>query len=1066
MIPKIVHLDPYFPTGELTVQPVMLWANGRPCYEGITKHASVGTEYFKTVKPVPGHSFVYVLALSAWETYGENRNGDSFPEHPYKEHENPPWISPQDVLPLHYKTFEQFGYVYLHHANKNPEKSLGKVIKAFWNPTMHRVELLIDINNEKAENIVERISAGEFPPVSMGTRVMYDVCFLPNMLVRTSLGHKPISGILNGESARTHKGDLRKVTRHFVRTVESYNTLQGWGTLKTDVTCNHPFYVLKKEQVTTVRKQTSTKNESIRKVRGTPDWAAVEDLRLGDFVGTPLDGSSATSNIGTSRARLLGFYVGDGCPHYYYYKGKKIPTQIVLSLNKEQTAIRKQIEEAALTYMSQDKIVEYPYKKTGSIQSGFGAGKKTKGTRLYLNDRDLTAWCIQQGGTKAHEKYLSEDVFSWSEEEKLSLLGGYIDSDGCYYEKRNYTVISTINPGLALDIQRLGLSVGIPISLNHSDKSSHGYEMFIPGAFSVRLSKYSVKVLPVATKTKPRLKGFVHQGYWWTPIRKLEQHEESVEVHNLSVEDDESYTVNGVAVHNCSICGNRAPTRAQYCDHLKFQMRDIIDGRKVCALNPSPKFFDISFVFRGADPTAFMLKKVAHDGAYDLSGASAGEYLEGMTQTKNAARKMAVIDKIVQGIPVDAKAYGMDPTEVSNLCQMRDTVSMIGKNMPELPDNLLRGLSEHTLPKIFSSMMASGGMMLSTPEVVKITIYKVFPKSRVDDSVVDRTVAMQNSILRLFEDYPQLLEKIRDTGILDMSTDHVEPKIMDLVSSFMEKRSGIPQYLKRQLIPESWRDVEPRTEKLTISDPGSGNVYGTTTGAATRAHDEIAKANLKKVLGGAALLGGAYKLIGTGLDYKGFGKLKPLAALGLGALGVSQWPSMGKHYMTDQGVPVPTMTELSKVSYDAGTSLALPLLGTLGTMALMSHDYQSRLRSGIPIGYEGLPLSRRLLDQIEYFSDEHPLATGLMGTVGLRQLGKTIPARLLGRKAQKAWAPVKETIYGAKDQMKRNLSDMVAAEKLSSYVSGAVDTPTSTVVLPDIDLEKVAMWIGDLILNG
>ena len=74
MISKIIHLDPYFPTGELTVQPLVMWANGRKCVESISKYASAGYDYFKTVQPVPNHSIVYVLAVSGWEFYGENRN--------------------------------------------------------------------------------------------------------------------------------------------------------------------------------------------------------------------------------------------------------------------------------------------------------------------------------------------------------------------------------------------------------------------------------------------------------------------------------------------------------------------------------------------------------------------------------------------------------------------------------------------------------------------------------------------------------------------------------------------------------------------------------------------------------------------------------------------------------------------------------------------------------------------------------------------------------------------------------------------------------------------------------
>lgn len=67
-----------------------------------------------------------------------------------------------------------------------------------------------------------------------------------------------------------------------------------------------------------------------------------------------------------------------------------------------------------------------------------------------------------------------------------------------------------------------------------------------------------------------------------------------------------------VAYDQCSICGNKAPTRAQYCDHLRFNLRKILpDGRQVYALNPKPTFFDISIVAKPADPTACALDKAA-----------------------------------------------------------------------------------------------------------------------------------------------------------------------------------------------------------------------------------------------------------------------------------------------------------------------------------------------------------------------------------------------------------------------------------------------------------------------
>lgn len=684
---KIVHLEDHFPTGEMTVQPVVLWANGKPCVEHITKHASVGHDYFKTINPIPGKSIVYVLAVSSWEYYGENRNGDSFPELPYKEDMNPPWISSKDTLLQHYKSFETHAHNYRHHANKDPEKAVGSVMKAFWNPSMHRVELLVMLVNSKAPDLAERIAAGEYPPVSMGTRVPYDVC---------------------------------------------------------------------------------------------------------------------------------------------------------------------------------------------------------------------------------------------------------------------------------------------------------------------------------------------------------------------------------------SICGNRAPTRAQYCDHLKFQMKAVINGMKVSALNPSPKFFDISWVFRPADPTAYMLKKVAKELPYEITGAAAGEYLEDMAQVKAAAHKLAVIDKVVQGVPVDARSEGVDEAHIRQLLKMRGPVLQAACNSPDFPDEILDSLSTNPMGKILSTMFSSG-IMLSTPEFTKIVIRKSSPKMEIGDDLMDKCVAAQNPILELFEECPQILEQL-DGPVFDIRKENVDSKIAEAIGPWMEKRSGIGEYLKRKFIPENYRDEMAYTTPLSLTDPVTGQSYGTTRGAAIRAHDEIAKRNLYKVMGGAALLGGAYKLIGSGLERRGLGKIKPLVGLTLGALGLKHWPSMGEHYMTDQGVPVPTLTELAPIhKYSSASSLAIPLLGTLGLMTAMGQDYTTRLGQGIPVGHPVLPFSRRLLDQAEQFTHEHPLISAVGGTLALRSLGRkfgpTISKRVVG--------PAREVGQTAKEKAKSVLRDLVDGNtKVSHVVGDLIPQPSDSVILPRVDLDKLAERIGEVIVEG
>jgi hypothetical protein len=708
---KIVHLESRFPTGEPTVQPVLLWANGRPCYEEISKYASVGTEFFKTITPVPGHSFVYVLAVSAYERYGENRNGDGFPNEVYKPMATPPWIAEEDVLTRWLHTFEENGHNYRHHVNKDPAKAVGKIIKAFWNPSMYRAELLIDLEDAKAPDLAERIAAAEYPPVSMGTKVPYDVC---------------------------------------------------------------------------------------------------------------------------------------------------------------------------------------------------------------------------------------------------------------------------------------------------------------------------------------------------------------------------------------NVCGNRAPTRAQYCHHLKYQMREIVAGVRVAALNPKPKFFDISWVIRPADVTAYMMKKVADNVPYELlTGASAGEYVNEMAERKLAAHKVAVIDKVVQGVPLDAKTENVDPTHLSNVCNMRGQALRLGANMPTMVDSMLKRLAGFPLSKVLSTSLA-GGMLLNTPEVTKIIIYKSAPGvDKVPEKIVDNTVAMQGSVLDLLKDHPQLMDHMDGSGAFDISPKNVDTKIAELLLPQMEKRSGIYQYLKRQVVPDKYKSNQiPRTTMLSVTDPASGQQYRTTRGAAIRAHDEVAKRNLYRIVGGAALLGGGYKVMSSGLRSKGLDMLNPLLAGTLGAVGYQQYPSMGKHYMSDQGVPIPVATELAKTSALNPTSLALPLFGTLGAMALLGHDYSSRLGRGEPVGHPGLPLSQRIIDKVETFSNEHPLLTAGAGTLGLyglsrgrlgaKNLGQTLGrgAQLGQDVAQRIVSPVLSGARGARTYAKDLASGFSkgmsqgGGVKLSSVLADLIPEPTDTVILPAIDFGKVAERIGEIIVEG
>jgi hypothetical protein len=114
-----------------------------------------------------------------------------------------------------------------------------------------------------------------------------------------------------------------------------------------------------------------------------------------------------------------------------------------------------------------------------------------------------------------------------------------------------------------------------------------------------------------------------------------------------------------VPFDTCSICGNKAKTRAQYCEHMKLMPGKILpDGRKVFVYNDHPRFFDISFVFIGADRTSFVLEKIANRhgifvpseyGALEkVAGAKLGKSLRSATGVSQKNTKMRVRRKIRQ----------------------------------------------------------------------------------------------------------------------------------------------------------------------------------------------------------------------------------------------------------------------------------------------------------------------------------------------------------------------------------------------------------------------------------
>lgn len=146
------------------------------------KRGAVLTNEIGRIRPEDGHSYLHLIALGAMESYGTNRNGDSFNKQacefhlPEPKKNVPVTIKLADGLLGHYRTFLN-GHCFKHHKNKDPKHKIGDVKEAAFNPDMNRVELIIRVpHNNEWEGDLQKLASGKDIPFSMACKVAYDIC--------------------------------------------------------------------------------------------------------------------------------------------------------------------------------------------------------------------------------------------------------------------------------------------------------------------------------------------------------------------------------------------------------------------------------------------------------------------------------------------------------------------------------------------------------------------------------------------------------------------------------------------------------------------------------------------------------------------------------------------------------------------------------------------------------------------------------------------------------------------------------------------------------------------------
>lgn len=112
--------------------------------------------------PPDGQFGVHLITMGAEEDFGFNRNCDS---------------ASRAALEKFHPTFEKFGCVFREHKNKcQKTQGVGQVKLARYNDRMHRGELIVWVDKEKAPDMYKEAKAGKELSWSMSMRLPHDRC--------------------------------------------------------------------------------------------------------------------------------------------------------------------------------------------------------------------------------------------------------------------------------------------------------------------------------------------------------------------------------------------------------------------------------------------------------------------------------------------------------------------------------------------------------------------------------------------------------------------------------------------------------------------------------------------------------------------------------------------------------------------------------------------------------------------------------------------------------------------------------------------------------------------------
>jgi hypothetical protein len=234
---------------------------------------------------------------------------------------------------------------------------------------------------------------------------------------------------------------------------------------------------------------------------------------------------------------------------------------------------------------------------------------------------------------------------------------------------------------------------------------------------------------------------------------------------------------NGKGIRGVSV------TRNDYSEYAKKYMNRILpDGRKVFVWNDFPRFFDISFVFIGADKTAKVMIFIKRAGFIQAVPSALTAEKMGLRDLDVPGEKTSsVSDHILKAafLKRATEKQGEIEKEVIPSQFAGKAIPVLTKNEPDIPDEMLKALS--TVPMKNALATTSGLGMLLRPREFERTMMLRAMRQKTHEG----------------EDYENL------------SPDDFMPALARILMPMMSQRSALAPYVERRIVIIS---EKPKTE--------------------------------------------------------------------------------------------------------------------------------------------------------------------------------------------------------------------------------------------------------------